>query len=160
MFSLLFFCQIVLYWEKVTSYEKSSHNFTLEVLPHPTPYQITPDTKQKHVCWKFIKSEGFWLCCGNTLFLASFYWLWYLLLENMKLKKNSDDIHWNIWTNIKTLYAHNNIFKKKRIPNMRFLNHLYYGQNFVFLGTAWERFSSSANHGGRHFCSANKNSKK
>ena len=38
-----------------------------------------------------------------------------------KIKKKSDDIHWNVWTNIKTLYAQNNIFKK-RISNTRFLN--------------------------------------
>ena len=31
IFNLLFFCHIVLYWEKVTSYEKFSHNLTLEV---------------------------------------------------------------------------------------------------------------------------------
>ena len=34
-------------------------------------------------------------------------------------QKNSDDVHWNVWTNIKTLHAQNNIFKK-RIPNMTF----------------------------------------
>ena len=28
---LLFYRHIILYWEKVTSYEKSSHSFTLEV---------------------------------------------------------------------------------------------------------------------------------
>ena len=38
--------------------------------------------------------------------------------EHLKLKKNSGDVHWNIWTNIKTLYPRSNIFKK-RTPNMR-----------------------------------------
>ena len=43
---------------------------------------------------------------------------------------------------------------------MRFLNHLYFGPNFgvffLFLEGGWtalERFSSSANHSGPHFCS-------
>ena len=31
MFSLLFYCHIILYWQKLTSYEKFSHNLTLEV---------------------------------------------------------------------------------------------------------------------------------
>ena len=33
------------------------------------------------------------------------------------------------------------------------MNHLYFGLNFVFSGSALGRFSSSVNHGGRHFCS-------
>ena len=38
-----------------------------------------------------------------------------------KLKKNSDNVHWKVWTNMKKLYARywKNIFKE-RIPNMRF----------------------------------------
>ena len=68
-------------------------------------------------------------------------------------KKNSDDIHWNVWTNIKTLYAQKKYFQE-RIPHLRFLNHLYFGSNVVFWGTALGRFLSSANHCGRHFCSA------
>ena len=53
-----------------------------------------------------------------VIFFASFCRLWYFLLENLKLKENSDDVHWNVWTNIITLYPRNNIFKKI-IPNMR-----------------------------------------
>ena len=71
------------------------------------------DTKQKHVCWKFVKSENFWPRCGSILFsmsselrfvkwvrffeqncivkcvifFASFCWLWDFLMENLKLKK-------------------------------------------------------------------------
>ena len=30
MFNLLFYCHVILYWEKVTSYEKFSHNLILE----------------------------------------------------------------------------------------------------------------------------------
>ena len=75
------------------------------------------DTKQKHVCWK----RDF-------------------LLENLKIKKkNSDNVHWNVWTNIKTLYARNNIFKK-RITNMIFLIIYILVQN-SFLGTALMHFS-------------------
>ena len=40
-------------------------------------------------------------------------------LKIWKLNKSSDNVHWNVCMNIKTLYARNNIFKK-RIPNMRF----------------------------------------
>ena len=31
LFNLLFYCHIILYWEKVTFYEKFSHILTLEV---------------------------------------------------------------------------------------------------------------------------------
>ena len=31
MFNLLFYCHIILYWEKVTSFEKFSQNLTVEV---------------------------------------------------------------------------------------------------------------------------------
>ena len=75
-----------------------------------------------------------------VIFFASFCWLWDFLLENLKLKKNSGDVYWNVWTNIKTLYARNNIFKK-RIPNMRFLNNLCFGPSFVFQGTVLGGFS-------------------
>ena len=34
-------------------------------------------------------------------------------------------------TNIKMLWARNNIFKK-RVPNYEILNHLYFGSNFAF----------------------------
>ena len=93
-----------------------------------------------------------------VIFFVSFCWLLHFLLESLKLKKKSDDIQWNVWTNIKTLYARNNIFKK-RIRNIRFLNHLYFGPSFAFQGTAlggfslWFFFSPSANRCVRHFCS-------
>ena len=67
-------------------------------------------------------SEDFWakLYCKISDLFSSFCYLWDFLLENLKLKKrNSDDVHWNVWTNIIKLYARNNIFKKG-IPNMRF----------------------------------------
>ena len=54
-----------------------------------------------------------------VILFASFWRFWDFLVENMKFKKNPDDVHWNVRTNIKKLYAQNNIFKK-RIPNMRF----------------------------------------
>ena len=75
-----------------------------------------------------------------AIFFGSFCWLWEFLLENRKFKKNSSDVNWKVWTNIKTLYARSNIFKKG-IPNMGFwiINIL------VHFG------SPSAKHGGRHF---------
>ena len=61
------------------------------------------------------------------------------LLENLNIKKSSDDVQWNVWTNIKTLYARNNIFKK-RIPNMIFWI-IYIFVQISFVGTALGRFS-------------------
>ena len=46
------------------------------------------------------------------------------------------DAYWNVWTNIKKFYAQNNIFKKE----YEILNHLYFGLNFIFSGTAIGRF--------------------
>ena len=102
------------------------------------------------------------LCSANAfsdtkwvISFASFYWLRDFLLEDMKL--NSDHVRWNVWTNIKKFYARNNIFKKKNSKN-EILNHLCFDTKFVILGTALWRFncfffnfSSSANHGCRHF---------
>ena len=119
----------------------------------------------KHVSWKFVKSERFlvaflehivfnvkWV---NFRKISEIFWaklyckmcdLFCQFLLPLRLsarksenKKNSDDIHWNVWTNIKTLYARNNIFKKI-IPNMRFLNHLYFGANFFFGGDSFRAF--------------------
>ena len=41
-----------------------------------------------------------------------------------------------MWTNIKKFYPQNNIFKKE----YEILNHLYFGLNFIFSGTAIGRF--------------------
>ena len=94
---------------------------------------------------KFVKSERFWLCCWSILFWTSSqlrfekqvrffkatlfckmsnvfrYFLLALKLSARKpsLKKIYDDVHWNVWTNIKNGFARNNI-SKKRIPNTRF----------------------------------------
>ena len=57
------------------------------------------------------------------IFFASFCCFWDFLLEVSKLKKISDYVLWNVWTNIKTLYAQNS--------------------NFVFFGTAIGLFSQS-----------------
>ena len=71
--------------------------------------------------------------------LCCFCWLWDFLLENLKLKRNSDDVRGNFSTNIKKLYAQNNIFKK-RIPNMTFWI-IYILVQISILGTALGRFS-------------------
>ena len=122
------------------------------------------DTKQKHVCWETFCQKGFWLHCGTILLsmsnelnfikwvrfferncivkwmilIASFCWLWDFLLEKMKLKWNSDDVRWNVWTNIKKLYPQNIIFKT-RIPNMAF-SIIYILVQISLLGTALGHF--------------------
>ena len=57
------------------------------------------------------------------------------------------------------LYARNNILKNENCK-YEILNHLYFGQNFAFWGTAlghfsqcifFKRFLLLANHGGQHF---------
>ena len=55
----------------------------------------------------------------NEVFWAKLYCKMNDLFRYLIFKKNFDDIHWNMWTNMKMLYAWNNIFKK-RIPNIRF----------------------------------------
>ena len=62
---------------------------------------------------------------------ASFCWLWDFLLQNLKLKRNSDDVHWNVWVNIKKLYAQKS---QKKNSKYEILNYLYFGPNFVFRG--------------------------
>ena len=81
---------------------------------------VFSDTKQIHVCWNICKVFRVKLYCKMSDLFASFCWLWDFLLENLKFKKkNSDDVHWNMWTSIKKLYVWNSIFKK-RMSDMRF----------------------------------------
>ena len=54
-------------------------------------------------------------------FFVNFCWHSGFQQENLKIKNNSDDVHWNVWTNIKTLHTKSNIFKKRN-----------FGSNFVF----------------------------
>ena len=72
-----------------------------------------------------------------VIFFASFCWLWDFLLENLKIKKNSDDVHWIVWTNTCMPVI---IFSKKRILNMRFWI-IYILVQVSFLGTALRHFS-------------------
>ena len=97
---------------------------------------VFSDTKQKYVCWKvyfllflmtselrFVKSLTFfeWNYAVKqwVIFFASVCWLGDFLLETPKLKNVPDNVHCNLWTNIKKLHDWNDIFKE-RIPNMRF----------------------------------------
>ena len=73
------------------------------------------------------------------IFSASFCWSSDFLLENVELK-NSNDVHWNVWMNIKKLYNHNKTFKKQN-SKCEILNHLYFGSSFIFGGTALRCFS-------------------
>ena len=83
-------------------------------------------------------SEFFFFLTKLHYKMSNLFWLWDFLLED--LKKNSDDVHWHVWTNIKKLYIRINIFKKKNSKD-EILNHLYFGPNFVFWGTALGCFS-------------------
>ena len=100
-------------------------------------------------------SEVFWakLYCKISYLFHQFL----LALRLWEIKKNFDDIHWNLWTNTNNLYARNNIFKKQKKSKCEILNHLYFCPNFVFWGTALGRFSQwffnfsfSISHGGQH----------
>ena len=52
-------------------------------------------------------------------------------------KKNSDDVHWNVWTKV---VRPKKYFQKKNYK-YGILNHLYFGPSFVVWGTALGRFS-------------------
>ena len=81
-----------------------------------------------------------WNCVVKwVIFSVSFCWSSDFLLENVELK-NSNDVHWNVWMNIKKLYNHNNTFKKQN-SKCEILNHLYCGSSFIFGGTALRCFS-------------------
>ena len=103
-----------------------------------------------------------------VVFFDCFCWLWDFLLKNLKLKKNSDDVHWNAWKFKKTLMMSTGTcgnlkrlwwcplervggykkvvcpkkyFRKKKKFIYEILNHSYFGLNFVFWGTTLWRFS-------------------
>ena len=72
-----------------------------------------------------------------VIFFTRFCWLWDFLLENKKLKKNSGEVHWNVWTNIKSCIPETKTtFQKKKKMNSKYeiLNHLYFGPNSYFRG--------------------------
>ena len=50
MVNLFFCCHIILYWEKVTSYEKFNHNLTIEV----------------QILWKDLAFQCYWWKYRNT----------------------------------------------------------------------------------------------
>ena len=61
-----------------------------------------------------------------------------LSAKNSEIKKNSDDVHENVWANIKKLYARKNILKKKKKKkkNSKYeiLNNLNVNSNYDFWG--------------------------
>ena len=75
-----------------------------------------------------------------VIFLDSFCRLWDFLLKDMKLKKTPDDVHWNVWTNLKTLHARNNIFKKKELQIWDFESFSFCSK-ISFLGAPLGHFS-------------------
>ena len=86
-------------------------------------------------------NKFFWakLYCKMSDFIATFCWLWDLLLENLKLEKNSDHVHWNVQTNIKKLYARNNV-SKKEFQIWDFESFIFFSK-VDFWRTSLERFS-------------------
>ena len=146
---------------------------------------ISSDNKQKYA-EKFIKSESFlavlrvdiifnvkwvevrktseilWvkLYCKMCDLFCQFLLALRLSARKSEIKKNSDDVHWNVWTNIKTLYARNDIFKK-RIPNMTFwiiyvlvwISFLWTGLGYLAKHGDRQNLSWLAKHGGRHLYS-------
>ena len=52
MFNLLFYCNIILYWQKVTFYDKFSHNLTLEV---QILWKNCHFTSAISKCWKIVE---------------------------------------------------------------------------------------------------------
>ena len=65
-----------------------------------------------------------------VIFFASFCWLWDFLLKDLKLKKTL----MMSTGRIQKSYILEIIFSKTN-SNYEILNHLYFGLNFVFLGT-------------------------
>ena len=55
--NLLFYCQIILYWEKVTSYEKFSHNLTLEVQICLENFSVLMLQMEVSKCWKMLEFQ-------------------------------------------------------------------------------------------------------
>ena len=87
---------------------------------------------------RFIKWVSFFErnCIMKWVIFFGSFWFWDFLLDNLKLKKNSDDVRWNVWTNIKKLYARKNIFKKM-IWNMWFWSIYILVQILFFRGDCW-----------------------
>ena len=118
---------------------------------------VFSDTKQKHIWWRILKAERFFLCCGSILFsmlrfvkcvrfsqrncivkwvifFASCCWFWNFLLEKNMMSTGTCG---RIW---KKLYDQNNTFKT-RIPNMRFWIIYILVQILFWGGTVLGRFS-------------------
>ena len=146
---------------------------------------VFSDTRQKYVCWKIFKSERLlavlrdriifsvkWVEVRKTskVFWAKLYCkmsdiFCYFLLA-LRLSARKSDIKKNLWCPLE----HPNEYKRvayvkkyfqKKTSKHEILNHLYFGPNFVILGTALRCFSQSflgfflplVNYGGRHFYS-------
>ena len=83
---------------------------------------VLPEHIKFSVNWIEIRSMSkvFWgkLYCKMSDPFCQCFLVW-RLLEDLKIRKNSDEVHWNGWTNRKMFYAWNYIFKKY-ISNMIF----------------------------------------
>ena len=73
-------------------------------------------------CNTFYEAQANFICLQNSKIVLWNKWsssLDFVGIETFcqkiwKLKNSSDDVHWNVWTNIKTLHARNNISKKNK----------------------------------------------
>ena len=73
-----------------------------------------------------------------------------LFTRKSEIKRNSDNVHWNELTNMKKLYARNNMFQKEF--QIRDFETCIFWFKFCFLGgcfrALWPNFFSLASHGG------------
>ena len=74
MFDLLFYCHIVLFWEKVTYYEKFTHNLTFEV------QIIWKISALQHYCWEYRNTE-------KKLSFEKFQLIWKIVKHFMRSKQ-------------------------------------------------------------------------
>ena len=95
MVNLLFYCHIILYWEKVTSYEKFSYNLTPEINCLEN-FSVSMLLMKVLKCWKinefpkiskiYLEQKFSYGDIQEYADISSFCWLWDFLLKNLKLK--------------------------------------------------------------------------
>ena len=88
---------------------------------------VFSDTKQKYVCWKNCKNFCAKLYCKirdifSLLFAGfeSFCWKFWFFF-----KKNFDDVHWTMWTNIKNCMSEI-IFSKQEFQIWHFESYIFF----------------------------------
>ena len=119
--------------------------YKTQTVSRPRKFFSPSSNKISDVFWTKLYCKMSGLFCQFLLTLR--LWLWN--------KKNSDDVHWNVWTKVVLEIS----FSKKELQIWDFELFIFWSK-FLFLGNALGRFSqcfynfsSSINHGGRHFSS-------